>query len=898
MIVLGVYLDSRGGKGHSIVTRETEGRRQGGFQNFPWLTRADGDAPDADVVVRREDVDPDWRRFDGASEAFVATAHRVQYVWLGFLTVMLFFAVSAANTTHRMLFLEEGVKLPIVDITIPVTGFYIVGPALFVILHFYVLAALVALARTSQIFEDAVSRLKIPEAERENLRGRLGTALFAQLISGRHDEQHGWVSVLFTAVAMLTVAILPVLTLLFMQLMFLPYQSDWITWLHRCFVALDLAIVFLLWRSYRHGRGALFSLPTGRGIIGVGLYGVFSGLAVTGTLAASFPCALPIRWEKRMAAEDWGRCETGLEEAVRSFNRWIEPHLIWLTRADTEYDAMSLADFSGVRLADKWLERGAQYGPFTVFVAFPNRMKLDDAVLVDPKETNLLIAARQERARELEAQGDQSGGEQAEGKSSMGPAQRSNETDRYSFDARGRNFRAARLARADLNVVNFERADLSLSSLSDARLSYANLASTKLLRANLDETYLNNADLTSANLSYAGMYGTKLKQSERILTNMIGAVLQDISISGFWPVNASGAYLTKVKWKDADIYSAEFSGAKLSGVSFEKSRITNSNLAGADVKGGDFRGATISGTSFAAARLSEVNLDWAVLQDRYTESVVENKQNWNTPSDLRGATIDTVSALGGFSYRPSILRGDRPIEPISILHAPEVSNTFDEFVTYRRPEKITFEDWRDRILSFIDDNDHRSEVKQRLDRLDPKLQKANPAVSSGWMPRTFLDDQKREPDFQALVQMCRPDVWPYARERMASTGYLTWFSDKRRETMLSRMTASRNRFKQAREADKYAQPDPDDCPGPATDTDDDFAMIQAAFRNASDPQVLRGLSNGTDTTSRLVRPYPGALAAAEEATEAKAAAEKAAAQKARKESRRGSRRGSRRQDDE
>jgi hypothetical protein len=106
---------------------------------------------------------------------------RVQTLWFSFLTFMIYLAIATGTTTHRMLFLEEQLNLPVLNIKLPLLGFYILTPVIFVVLHFYMLLNLVLLARTAKSFEDAVMRAFPEDGEaRENFRMRIENTLFVQ----------------------------------------------------------------------------------------------------------------------------------------------------------------------------------------------------------------------------------------------------------------------------------------------------------------------------------------------------------------------------------------------------------------------------------------------------------------------------------------------------------------------------------------------------------------------------------------------------------------------------------------------------------------------------------------------------------------------------------------------
>jgi hypothetical protein len=61
------------------------------------------------------------------------SAERVQTLWFSFLIFMVYLAIATGTTTHRMLFLEEPLSLPVLNIKLPLLGFYILMPIIFVV---------------------------------------------------------------------------------------------------------------------------------------------------------------------------------------------------------------------------------------------------------------------------------------------------------------------------------------------------------------------------------------------------------------------------------------------------------------------------------------------------------------------------------------------------------------------------------------------------------------------------------------------------------------------------------------------------------------------------------------------------------------------------------------------
>jgi cytochrome b subunit of formate dehydrogenase len=118
--------------------------------------------------------EPGTEEAEALASALNHSAERVQTLWFSFLTFMLYLAIATGTTTHRMLFLEEPLNLPVLNIKLPLLGFYVLAPVIFVVFHFYMLLNLVLLARTAKAFEDVLERA-IPEdgEKRENFRMRI-----------------------------------------------------------------------------------------------------------------------------------------------------------------------------------------------------------------------------------------------------------------------------------------------------------------------------------------------------------------------------------------------------------------------------------------------------------------------------------------------------------------------------------------------------------------------------------------------------------------------------------------------------------------------------------------------------------------------------------------------------
>jgi hypothetical protein len=72
--------------------------------------------------------EPGTKEAEALAAALNHSAERVQTLWFSFLTFMLYLAIATGTTTHRMLFLEEPLNLPVLNIPLPLLGIFILTP--------------------------------------------------------------------------------------------------------------------------------------------------------------------------------------------------------------------------------------------------------------------------------------------------------------------------------------------------------------------------------------------------------------------------------------------------------------------------------------------------------------------------------------------------------------------------------------------------------------------------------------------------------------------------------------------------------------------------------------------------------------------------------------------------
>jgi hypothetical protein len=190
--------------------------------------------------------------------------------------------------THKDLFLENPVKLPFVsDVPLPLVAFFILAPVVFIVSHAYTLVHFVMLAAKVGVFNrELQTQLGNAEETKEYLRWQLPANIFVQLLAGPERLRGGRLGFLSNRIAWISLVIGPILLLLLIQVQFLPFHSEGITWLHRVFVLVDVVLLWALWPAVVDGGSKIGRPPRWRQKwLALGGSAAI-GLAVT---AATFP---------------------------------------------------------------------------------------------------------------------------------------------------------------------------------------------------------------------------------------------------------------------------------------------------------------------------------------------------------------------------------------------------------------------------------------------------------------------------------------------------------------------------------------------------------------------------------------------------------------------------------
>jgi uncharacterized protein YjbI with pentapeptide repeats len=498
----------------------------------------------------------------GAVNSSSDTAHMG---WLIFLAIMTYLTVAVAGVTHKDLMLQTPVALPLLQVQIQQTQFFQFAPIILVLMHLGLVSQLVLLAKKTLEFDGAVRALEATDLRTHPLRLELHNFFFVQAIAGPHRSRV--MSAFLHGMSWLTLVILPVILLLYIQITFVPFHDRTITWTHRIALLLDIAMLgmigIFLMRAETSFPRALAQTSRNHPMSFV-ITGFVLALAA---LFSLFVATIPGEPLERMVA--------GLQP------RQPQPPA---RQGSAPSPAGFAIPFVGAR-AD-----GSLFGMFhrnlivtdTELAADRRKGGTDEGAPISLRGRDLRYA-RLDRA--VLARADLTGAD-LEGASLVGA-----------------DLRDARLACPDISqlLLTDNRVEAGCptargANLSRAVLSGASLAGIDLRGARLEEAMLDGSDLSASILAGANFYGAHLEKA-----NLSGSVqAQGVN---FLVANLQGADLTGAQLQLADLTSAAMQGVVLAHAGLEGAVLRDADLEAADMTYARLQGVDMAGTRLKAADL-------------------------------------------------------------------------------------------------------------------------------------------------------------------------------------------------------------------------------------------------------------------------------------------------------
>ncbi|MDD5580285.1 MAG: pentapeptide repeat-containing protein [Methylobacter sp.] len=618
-------------------------------------------------------------------EAANSASQTVAALHIAFMAFAAYLGVIVWGTTHEDLLRISPVKLPILDVELPLTAFYSFVPWMVVLLHFNLLMQLELLScKLWNLDRD----LPITSAGQQ-VRDRLFIFPFTHLIVGRSNV---WlIRWLLALIVGITVIALPLFMLLAAQIRFLPFHDEAITWSQRLAVWTDAAMLLALWpliaspqdRAREWWKNASYRLlgywPAWlRYFAAIGWNrltrsiqrrwrnlprheSVPQSLLESGTepkgmivLLTSVPLVVLLSIISvipgSITVQTYYFPIDKHEKSPRYFEDWLIRHVpeAWLSVAAHQYDVVSCTSLALAEKSEASILQ-VMLGPCAWFNLgfFPRNLNLREARLV-PKEVPLSLLTR---AIDPNKSVRDAAFKEFDG------------LNLQNRDLRFANLFGAVLPKADLRHVQLQGAILLKAKLQGVagwdktQLQGAILGGTQLQSAVLIEADLQGADLRGADLQGADLSWAKLQSADLRGANLQGTDLQEAKLQG---ANLRGAKLLGALLREANLQGADLVYAKLQGA----------DLALADLQGAQLRETKLQGSDWSQANLNGIFIvdssiaDWDERQQRKLETTLklllddEKFSAFQSRMKLAGTGLPTgkvTSQAGCYSDNPALL---------------------------------------------------------------------------------------------------------------------------------------------------------------------------------------------------------------------------------------------------
>ncbi|MBU6379360.1 MAG: pentapeptide repeat-containing protein [Gammaproteobacteria bacterium] len=501
-------------------------------------------------------------------DAVNRASETVHTAWLIFLAVISYLLITTAGVTHKDLLLNTDIPLPVLQVRIDLGRFFFFAPIILVLFHTGVVSQMVLLARKALEFDQAIRLLETTDRRTHPLRLETDNFFFVQALVG--PERARIMGSFLHGMTWLTLVVLPVLVLLYIQVVFLPFHDITITTAHRVAIVADilmLATVGAFLARPEASLSAAFSRVVRSNPVTAALSAVLFALVILfsfvvatipGETLDRFGEGLRGRPEARetLEADGAGFAIPLLRPAADGSLFGLFYRNLVVTDADLTADRPGDADEPAsktINLRGRDL-RYARLDRSTLNQADLTSADLEGASLVGTDLRKALLGCGD--VDEMLLSGDR-------------------ERARCT-DARNANFSRAKMDGARLVGIDLRHARLIDARIDGADMRFAILSGATLTNAHLDRVDLSGSvEMQGASFLLASMQGADLTNARATLADFTNASLQGATLAF--------ARLEGTLFRDAD----------LEGADLRNTRLFNADFAGARVATTDWRGASV-----------------------------------------------------------------------------------------------------------------------------------------------------------------------------------------------------------------------------------------------------------------------------------------------------------------
>jgi uncharacterized protein YjbI with pentapeptide repeats len=529
-------------------------------------------------------------------ESANSASQTVAALHVAFLAFVAYLGVIVWGTSHEDLLRISPVKLPILDVELPLTAFYNLVPWMVVLLHFNLLMQLELLSCKLWNLDRSIKNTP----DEQQVRDRLFIFPFTHLIVGRSNVV--LIRWMMSLVVGITVIALPLFMLLAAQIRFLPFHDEAITWSQRLAVWVDAVMLMALW--------PLIASPRDKAME----WWQNAGFHLFGFCPAWLSHYVSVAWQqlakflqknrKSVSQKQWVKTLTPFSEAEpkgmivlfvsvplivflsliavvpgsTTVRTYFNPTLNTTLESETDISRTYFEDWLIKKVPSSWL---------SVAVYQYDRVTCTTLPLAEKTEASILQVM-------------------------LGSC------GWFDWGLFPRNL--------DLKEARLVPKEVSLSQLTRAT------DSNKQVRDNAFKEF-DGLNLQNRDLRFANLFGAVLPKADLRHVQLQGAVLLKAKLQGVvgWDkTQLQGAILGGTQLQGAGLIEADLRNADLRGASLQATDLSWANLQSADLRGADLQGANLQGTILQGADLRGAKLQGSTLRE----------------ANLQGASLDYTKLIG------------------------------------------------------------------------------------------------------------------------------------------------------------------------------------------------------------------------------------------------------------
>lgn len=516
---------------------------------------------------------------------------------LGFITIVLFIATTIFSTTDKMLLIsKELIKIPLINVELPLIPYFLTIPAILIGIHLNVLINFFEHSKTYFHWYD-----NLTEEERKTADTFSHPFLLNYVLVRKGDSLSYW---FMRVLVELVSFFLPMALLHYIQLRFSDYQDFNYTLTHFAYFCTDAILVFYYrpkifnYNSYKGNTSNVFLLHWQDGLL-------------------SFYRWIPHFIRKKV--NFFPKPQSSFISHITLLILFLLPvlhgsinlGLVKLITDDNKYKIVSKYFISTEQIEVVKLENMKSYQFMIRHYAYKPNIEVKEANLFnnDPSERintfNISdsVEAYIEKMRMLYAEG-------------LYLRRRClrycnlSDSKLYNAHLEGAKMDYSICRNANFNHANMDSMHLEMADLNTALLNKANLRGAIIIGGNLSNTKLQYAKLLGANMQNVELSAAELKGADFSFAKLQGANLSDAKLQG--------TYLFSAELINANLFNAELqallSNAKLRGANLSHAKLQGADLHRAELQGADLSFAKLQGASLYSAQLQETDLRFTQLQ--------------------------------------------------------------------------------------------------------------------------------------------------------------------------------------------------------------------------------------------------------------------------------------------